>query len=78
MFFDFVQPQQAYYQVPQGRQQLRRRPGPHLAKVLAEYHIPHPVQPVFYPPVAAPDLQQPGSIRPLQRDYSKSALSKLP
>ncbi len=38
-------------------------PSPHLAQVLAEYHIPHPVQPVFYPPVPPPDLQQPGSIR---------------
>ena len=52
-------------------------PSPHLAQVLAEYHIPHPVQPVFYPPVPPPDLQQPGSIRLFRWEAGNGVVSPL-
>ena len=37
--FDSAQRQHAYYQVPQRRQQLRRIPGSHLARVFAKDHV---------------------------------------
>ena len=65
--FHSPQAQHPYYQVPQCRQQLGRRPRPHLALVLAKDHVPHPVQPVLDPPVPPLYLQQPGGVRPLRR-----------
>ena len=65
--FDPAQTQHSYHQVPQRRQQLRRRFRSHLALVLTEGHVPHPVQPVFDPPVSPPYAQQPVGVRPLRR-----------
>ena len=52
----------------------------HLALVLAEDHVPHPVETVLNPPVPPPYAKQTGSVRPLRRQagYGIHSLQRLP
>src|SRR3990172_3500392 len=52
------QPKEADSDVPQGGHDLGRCPSAYLASVFIEGHIPYPVEPVLYAPVASPKLQK--------------------
>jgi hypothetical protein len=63
--------------VAQGRHDLRRSAGAHLATVLIEGHIPHPMQSVFDGPMSSDQLQQALRIRFVRRKTGDQVMGLL-